>query len=289
MVDSRFVCCRCEVGVRNIERIFDADSRAIVPAYETAAMGGAGSGEQSTVVHAARDVKRAAWHSHEATMGTVAIDATVDDGAHLTIGDIRRTIAAADKSGTELLRGVYIACHLEVTDGSATGVAERRTTLPAEDLRCRAFCEGKRVAVAVEYALERVVRISAHHDRRADVRGQLHVLAAIAGTLAYILGKHFPIFRFTDDVGVGLGACALPRPSGKDRRDGNIATRHNEPIAVIYFRRALKIDPFVIGILDDNVLQLASLLSHRDGLARVPPLKTSLPTGTDLNRASAHG
>ena len=116
-------------------------------------------------------------------MGAVARDAAVNEGAHLTAGDVRRSIAACNESGSILLRGVDVTRHLEVTDGGILDIAERGTILFTEGTLSRAFCEGQRFIVTQESALEGVGLANAHHGRYADVARQLHVLAAVAGAL----------------------------------------------------------------------------------------------------------
>ena len=77
-----------------------------MPAYKAAAVVGAAGGQQSPVIRATRDgqcVVVAIWHGHDAAMGAVAVDAAVDDGADLAVGDARCAVWSADKSRSEFL------------------------------------------------------------------------------------------------------------------------------------------------------------------------------------------
>lgn len=63
-------------------------------------------------------------------MSAFAADAAIDDGADVAVGDVRRrplrsAMVAGYESGSELLRRVDAAVHLQVLDGCFSDVAER--------------------------------------------------------------------------------------------------------------------------------------------------------------------
>ena len=138
MVDGRFALCHRNVSLRSIERVSDIHLVAVgIPAYESAAQCGAVSGQQATVVDAARDVHAMiiAIHSaHDATMTAIAIDAAVNDSADVTVGNVSRTFDLGDKSSGKITAGIDVACHLQILDGATIDIAERCTELFGERL-----------------------------------------------------------------------------------------------------------------------------------------------------------
>ena len=126
-----------------------------------------------------RNMQGIARLGSNATMVTVSVKATVDDGTDATVYDrvkafiIILAIRSANQSRCARRGGVDVACRIEVFDSGTPDVTEGGTVLFGERPVGGAFVEGQRMAVAEESALERVALAGAYHRRNADVGGQL--------------------------------------------------------------------------------------------------------------------
>ena len=218
-------------GSRGVERIADAEG---AKAHETAAVGGGRSacGEQFSVEHAAGDVEGAVAGAFDAAVCAVAADAAMYDDAAAAVLDGQCGPVLADNTGGVLGRGVDVARHVQVLDGSGLAahvadVAERGNVLFAGVAAGGAVVEGQRVLLSVEGAAE-VMATAARHAADGDVGAEADGLAAEAVVGFVVVEKvaeDVPARSVVDGVGRALSGVvgAIEADDGRAAADGEAA------------------------------------------------------------------
>ena len=102
VVDGRLASSQCDIGIGSIERVGDIHLVAVsIPTNETTAQCSTVGGQQTTVVYAARDIHTmviAPYSAHEAAVAAVTVHTAVNDGADMTVSNVRRTFYSTNNS-----------------------------------------------------------------------------------------------------------------------------------------------------------------------------------------------
>lgn len=187
----------------------------------------------------------------EASMGAIAIHATIDDHAAAAVRKRHIASAVGNDTASIHLGSVDSTGGTEVLDGGIIDVAERGHILSGALATAGALVEGQRVALAVEGAVELMVART-HHAVDGNVSIKLHGLATEVVTVITIvhgIAEETPAYSVFNGINITFLYKAI-----------RVGSEGDSDVDDVYSRGNVHCGSFGIHVVAGSHLDIAAVL-----------------------------